>query len=400
MNLIKEFQEEKRLTFTNIIKLWWLNKKIIIIILIFAFVFSLALTFILPSHYSADASIVPPESNNSGQGLSSFLQSMSGGISIGGIGADNKSLLLTEYLQSRELAKYIYDTLKLKDNPIFKDVILVDAYDMIIETITTKANRSGLVLLRTDVPTGYFPNSKDKENAAQLSADIANKAIEGLDYLTRTKNVSKARQKRIYIEKILVDKKIVLDSLDNRLKQFQKDNKVLAIDEQAMSIIESSAQLGSELLKAEHELALKKMDLQPNSNEIKVLEESVKKLRSQYIRIQNGGILGGSDFSAPLSKMPDMFKEYSSIIREKKILEQVNAYLESQKYQEAIQEQSDMPAIEALDKAYVPHKRKSPSRTMAVMLGSIIAMAFTLSIIVYKNVYKNKFILNSSKTNS
>lgn len=394
MKYIKLFEEQQELTFTNAVKIWLLNKKYIAIVMLSVVVFSILLTFVIPSRYCADASIVPPESNTSSGGLSSYLQALSGNISLGGLASDNKSVILTEYLQSREIAKFIYDSLDFKNNKFFKDLLLTESYELITESITSKANRSGLVLIESEFSTGFFPSAADKQLAAKMSADIANYAIKGLDHLTRTKSVSKARKKRMYIEKILIDKKKILDSIDLRLQEFQRANKVMAIDEQAKAIIESSANLGAELLKAEHELAMRKLDLQPSSKEVKAMEESVAKLRSQYLQIQNGGILGSSDYSIPLHKLPDLFKEYTSIIRDKKILEQVNAYLEAQKYQEAIQEQSDMPVIEPLDRAIVPIKRDSPSKTMAVLLGGFVSFCLSLSLVIITNVKHKKFIIN------
>lgn len=399
MKLIKEFENKRHLTASNVTKLWILNKKFILIVFGIMLIISYLLTYILPHNYTSEASIIPPESSGSGGGLASYLQSISGGISLGGIGGDNKALLLTDYLQSREIAKYVYDSLKLKDNKFFKKYDSIAAYYVISSSINSKLNRSGLIWIRSEYKTPYFPNKEEKEFAAKMAADIANKAIEGLDYITRNKSVSKAKQKRIYIEKILEDKKKLLDSVDNRLKEFQKLNKVIALDDQAKTVIASSATIGTDLLKAEHELAMRQMELKPDAPEIKQLQESVNKLKNQYMRVQNGGIIGSSDYSVALSKVPDLAKEYTTIIRDKKMLEQVNAYLESQKYQEAIQEQSDMPAIEALDKALIPVSNDSPSTKMAMVIGGFVGLSFSMLWVLILNVYHKKFILNNSQKN-
>lgn len=74
-------------------------------------------------------------------------------------------------------------------------------------------------------------------------------------------------------------------------------------------------------------------------------------------------------------------------------MEQVNAYLESQKYQESIQETSDTPVIEPLDKAMVPIRRSSPSKMIAVVLGAFISLTISITAIVLKNISDKKFIL-------
>jgi uncharacterized protein involved in exopolysaccharide biosynthesis len=383
------------------LKFWKSNAKQIAMIVFAVTLLSIAYSYVTPMKYKAYASIVPPDNANSGGGLSSFLQSVSGSLSIGGLGADNKTLLLGDFLKSREVAKYISDTLKLQNNPFYQFPDPEFLYDFVNKSIEMKIAKSGLIMLSAETSTGYFPSSADAMLAAKTSASIANAAIDGLDKLNRSKNVSKAKRKRIYIERILALKKHDLDSVDQALENFQKQNKVLALDDQTKAILEASVNVGSELQKAEVELAMKKYDYKQSSPVVQSLETAVQNLRGQYQRIQSGGILGdGSDYSFSLSNVPSYFRKYTNLIRNKKIMEQVNLYLETQRYQEGIQEQSDVPTIEALDKAVVPLKRESPSRSLAAAIGATISFICVLIVSFVNAMRRNVFFEKKEISNN
>ena len=383
----------------SVIKLCILNKKFLVLFIGTALILTLIISFIIPHEYEAQISILPPDESDKGSGMSSILQNFSSAISIGQVGQNTKVYLMSEILKSRELAKYITEKCELEKYPQFKGLKKDKIYISVRENIELQINRSGLIILTTSINTNYFPDSKDKENTAILIASIANAAAEGLDVINRKKNVSKAKTKKIFIEKVLADNKIKLDSIDNALKSFQEKNKVLAIDDQTKAIIENAVNIGSELSKAEIELSLAMQDFEPNTPKVKTFKNRVSELKNQYNKIQTGGMVKSDKFSIPLSQVPELAKQYTNLMRDQKILVQVIMYLETQKYQEAIQEESDVSTIEVLDKAYVNYDQVAPSRKLMLLIGFLLSTIIGIGIIVGKSFYpgniylkiKNKF---------
>ncbi|TAL70666.1 MAG: hypothetical protein EPN82_01715 [Bacteroidetes bacterium] len=374
MNMIKEEINKEELSLRIIFRLIRLNRKFTFIVTGCVVIFTLILSFIVPYEYEATATVLPPEETGGNAGLSSFLQSLSGGLTVPGLSQGNKLELLADITKSREVAKFINQKLNLKSSPIFKgadDEAIVKAIDNILEV---RVNRNGLIVVSAVVGTGYFSNSKSKNEAAKLSAQIANAAVEGLDYLNRRKNVSKARKKRIFIERVLVDNKLKLDSIDNALESFQKKNKVLALDEQTKAILENAVNVGSELSKSEVELSLLTQDYDINSPKVKAYRNKVKDLQEQYRRTQLGGLVPRDNISIPLTNVPTLVKLYTNLVRDQKIMSQVILYLETQKYQEAIQEESDIATVETLDKAEIPYDRLSPDRKFMLIIGLIFGL--------------------------
>jgi uncharacterized protein involved in exopolysaccharide biosynthesis len=301
-----------------------------------------------------------------------------------------KSQLISEFISSRELSKFIINKLKLQSHPFYKEMKIKELYSLVSESIAPRVNRSGLLTIYSKIGTSYFPTSEDKELAAKLSADIVNAAIDGVDYISRQKNISKAKRKREFIEKMLVRKKNELDSIDRLIEDFQNKNQVLEIEAQTTAIIGNAVDIGVELSKAELDLQMKLQEFSPNSPAVQPYRQLVETLKNQYHNIQRGGIVKSDDFSIPLKQVPKLIREYRDLVRDQKILEQVNLYLETQNYQEAIQEASDITTIEPLDLAIIPITNSSPNRKMMMIMGLFIGLTLSLVIVTIRAFVKGK----------
>jgi uncharacterized protein involved in exopolysaccharide biosynthesis len=78
---------------------------------------------------------------------------------------------------------------------------------------------------------------------------------------------------------------------------------------------------------------------------------------------------------------------YLNLVRDIKILEQVNAYLESQRMQESIQEERDVPTIQVIDPALAPEKRSAPSRVWMVLLGGAVSFLIGIMYLVLRQTF-------------
>jgi uncharacterized protein involved in exopolysaccharide biosynthesis len=378
--------------------------KLIIIILIVGVSLTAAYSFIMPQQYKAKTVLMPPQKESSGGGgLSGFLQSIGGGgmpdISIPGMGgSSNKQLLFASVLKSRSIAKYITDSLNLKQSHLFKGLRVEDIYNLLTESIDVEVEKSGLLTVEVVVGTGYFPGGKDAKEAARLSSEIANKSIEALNYIVKSKNIISAQKTKKYIEKALLEFRFKLDSVERALQDFKVKNKILELDAQTKAILEQAVGVGSELTKAEIELNLAEQEYDDNAPKVKLAESSVDVLRDQYNKIQSGGITTTDAFSIPLEKIPELERIYTSLVRDQKILTQVLLYLSTQKHQEAIQVERELPVIESLDDAIVPEKRFSPSRGIMVILSAIISFTLAVLFVFADSINKGRLYLKKSES--
>ncbi len=371
------------------------SKRIVLFVASVALVV-IAYTFVQPRVYKSSTVIVMTD--ESLPGMASMLQSIPG-ASLLGQGAPTRSQTYLEIVRSREIARFIADTLSLWSNPLFSGLSEEKFLGIISGAISTRLTRGGLLEISVIASTPWFPNSADEADAAQLSANIANSAALGLDRYNQDKSSSKARRKRVFAEKMLATKKVELDSIDSALEDFKRKNKLLALETQSQATVQQAVSVGSELAKAQIELQSKLLEYGEDAAVIDVYRKKVSTLRNQFQKMQSGGAVEGDKVSLPLGDVPAISRRYVTMVRDQKILEQVIAYLESQKYQEGIQEASDLPTVEQLDRALVPAERYSPNRKLALLLAVFISLAGSVAYYVIRGLASGELLLKKSNHN-
>ncbi|MEJ5286214.1 MAG: hypothetical protein CH6_2351 [Candidatus Kapaibacterium sp.] len=373
--------------FVNAIKTALKHYKFILIFTISTSVLVIGISYFIPHKYESKATLLPPEEVIGGN-LTEFLRAFSNLPTFGSARA-TKIQLYYEMLKSRELAKFISQKKEIRDFNLFKDLDTLKLQKAIYLSLNVDLKQSGLFVISAVVPTGYFPSKAEKKEAAIASATIVRLALEGLDTLVHTRISSRAKRKRILIEKILAEKKFQLDSIEKAVEDFQRKNKIIGLDEQSKAILSTAINIGSELAKAEIELSLYQTEYEPNSPYIKALKEKVQKLREQYQKVQTGGLVGNETYAIPLEKVPSLIREYANLLREQKILEQVAIFLETQKYTETIQEATEIPGVDVLDYPTIPLSHSSPNRKILLIFTFIFSLIISFGIVIYRG-YKSK----------
>jgi len=394
---MKLFNEPKEFTLYNMFKLFSLNKRFTLIS-IFTFVGVLILlSYIIPQKYVAVSSLMPPKKEGGSAGLSSFIQNFAGGgLSLGNIGQSDQSKVFGEIVKSRTVAEYIIDKMNLKSIEPYSKLSRDKLNNYVLSRISVDVDKSGIIYIASKIETGFFPSSNEGKTASKFAADMVNIAVEGLDMVIRDRNMSSARQSKEYVEKEIFGYMQKLDSIETRLETFQKENKVLAIDEQTQAIVSQAIEVGAQLAKADLEKNLALLQYQIGSPQYKFYEKQHELLSEQYRKIQSGGLTKDESFSLPLDKVPGLIKEYVTLFRERKIIEQVLLYLETHRHQEAIQEKRDVPVVEVLDSAYAPEDRDSPKRTLMAALGFLLSVIFVFIYISVKAFTSGSLFLKDS----
>lgn len=345
----------------------------------------LVFAFIRPHIYESNTSIMPPKQNETG-GISGILSSLSGGGSSGGgggllsgltgAGQGNQSLLFSEILRSRSVANYIIENLNLSSHENYSKLTPLELIDEVQKMIEITVLRNGVIIINAKVGTSYFPSGGQKDSTAVLASKIAALSINALDEIVRNRSTSSARKSREYVENELQNYRSRLDSIEQVLEDFQKENKVLKIDDQTQALVKQAIEVGLLLAKAEMELNVALSEYSASNPLVAQLRSTVEQLKKQYSMVQSGGLTGNDGFSIPFEKIPNLIRQYTNIFRDKKIYEQVILYLETQRHQEAMQESRDIPVVEPLDIAIVPEKQSSPSKKLMLLLGFVLSFIF------------------------
>lgn len=378
--------------FINVLKVLRINIKRIVLTIFVLDLLLIAYSFIMPQMFKSELVIMPPQ-NSSGNSLSSFLSSLDGaGISIGGVG-ESKSALYGDLFKSKSVANKVIKNLKLDTLEQFKELTELELQSIIVSLVEVKVDKSGLIRLNCELKTGYLPEENEIEKTKELVKDITNSFANSLDEVLNEKNSSSAKSSRIYIENEINKYRTKLDSVSLELQKFQEENNILEIEEQTQAIVKNAIEIGSQILEFENELNLTKLQMNPNSSRISILEDQIRLLKEQYSKIQDGG-LNEDNFSIPLSKVPDLARRYTDLYRDREIIEKVLLYLETQRHQEFIQEEKDTPIIEVLDYAYKPIKKSAPQRSLMLVLGTIIFSIFTCLYVVFRAYKKGSLTIS------
>jgi uncharacterized protein involved in exopolysaccharide biosynthesis len=366
--------------FLNIIKNSIRNYKFILLFTLAVTIFAYIITYIIPHKYECQATLLPPEEAGPSN-LAEFLKSFSNLPTVFGGTSRTKIQLYYEMLKSKELARYIAAKPEIKNFSLFKNLDSTKLVKTIYKSIDIELRQSGLFIISATTSTGFFPSAQKKKEAAIASAQIAKLAIQSLDSLVRTRISTRSKRKVVLIEKLLAEKRHQLDSIEKEIENFQTKNKIIALDEQSKAILSTAINIGSELAKSEIELALYQSEYEPNSPVIQALRDKIQKLREQYNKVQSGGLTGTEAFSIPLEKMPSLLRIYMNLLREQKVLEQVSIFLETQKYSETIQEQTEIPGVDILDSPTIPSKPYSPNRVLITFFTFLFSLVFSVVLV-------------------
>lgn len=374
--------------FLKLLHILILQKKHVIIISAVVFIIGLIYSILAPYQYTSESSVLPPKQSGSGMNLSAIMQSIGGFGGMGsfsGLSQNNLSSVYGEVLTSNSVLTFIYDTLDLQNQYYFKRLPKEKALKILKSSINVLISKSGILFVKVKFQTNILPSKNEKKLSAKLSSDIANTAIRGLDYVIRNRNNSVSGKTRDFIGKEIVAYSLLLDSIQNSLEIFRKENNVLELEEQTKAIVLQANTIAVELAKAEVELNLGKKLYSDNSQNLNILRDNYNTLLNQYNKIQSGGITQNDEFSIPLKDFPTLLRDYSNLIRDQKLYEQILIYLRTNYYQESIQEKRDVPQIDVLDWANIPNERSAPSYKQLLFVFILLDLVIILIYLFFKS---------------
>ncbi len=337
----------------------------------------LILFFIFPRTYNSTVSVMPPENNNETGSLSSLLTGQDfSSILSGGLSSANSQLYI-EMLKSRTAALYVVNKYHLVKYYDSDNAYL--AAEELQDHLGIELTKEGIIKLNVEVSTSLVPMLTSKiDSVKQFAADLSNAYVEALDKMNREKLSSQAKRARQYIEDQIVKTKSQLDSVENKLAEFQQKNKAISLPEQVNAAIDAAAGLKTEIVKTEVELGLLQSNLREDNQTLIGLRTKLEQLREQY----NKMAMGSQDYLVAFKDVPELGKELASLLRDVKIQNEVYLLLQQQYYKEKIQENRDIPTVQVLDEAIPPQRKSSPKTIFSTIAGGFFIFLLMSLIIV------------------
>jgi len=320
---------------------------------------------------------MPPEQKSVG-GISSLLQNVMPALPMGGIGSGSTQYTSVDVLASNAVCTELANMKEISEAFTFLGYAKEEQISQIRKTISVENRRSGVTGISVTLITPFFPNEESITKHKKLLLTIASNLPTAVDNVLHKKSSSTAKKTRIFIERVLSKHKKELDSVQTVIQEFQQKNNVIGIDAQTSAMVTNTASLSTELAKTEMQLSLAQQEYASSSPYIMALQKQIETINTQLQRMQTVGLVNFDKTTIRVDSIPSLTKQYINLIRSQKVLEQIIAYLETQRLQESIQEEKDVPSVQVLDAAFGTPEKVSPKPLLMTMLAAIVSLVLSV----------------------
>jgi len=328
----------------------------------------------MPKIYESTATLLPQLGSKEGGGLSALLAAtgaggaaQSFGISLPGMPATPTDIFVA-MLKSRTMADKVIKQFKLME--LYEAKTMQDTRKALEDQTNIKVSKEKVINITVE--------SKD----LQMAADITNFYVTNLDRLNQTLNVSKASQNRAFIEQRLDETRVKLAKAEETLKEFQVENKAVAVEAQSHAMIEAAAQVQAQISANEVELQVMRSYLSPENPELARVRSSIEGLKKQLRLLEFGkngkGMLPGDRLHPAMITVPLLALDYGRLMRELKVQETLYGMLTSQYEQAKIAEVRDTPTVQVLDSAIPAEIKSKPRIPLNMMIAGVLALFLSI----------------------
>jgi len=368
------------------LRLLWEHRRLLARVVLYGFLASTFIAFLIPTRYESTTRLMPPDSNQSG-GLAMAAAALSGGAGgLGGIasemlGMKSTSDIFVGILTSRTVQDKLIQQFDLKK--LYGDRRTEDARMEL-------AGHTSLFVDRKSQIITIAVNDHDPKRAAAIGQAY----VEELNRLVAELSTSSARRERIFLEERLQAVSKDLESAEKEFSQFASKNSAIDIKEQGKAMVEAAAILQGQLIAAESEFEGLRQIYTDNNVRVRSVRARIDELKHQLEKI--GG--KGEDASAPsgqqqaalypsIRRLPLLGVTYADLYRRTKVEEAVFESLTKEYEMAKVQEVKEIPVVKVLDSPNIPEKKSFPPRLLIMLLGTAFAFALVTTWVFGKTAW-------------
>lgn len=337
------------------------NKKRIAQITLAAAIVAGIVSLLLPTMYTATATILPPQQNPSA--ASSMLGQIGTLVGLGeaaDLGLKNPADLFVAMLKSRTVADQLINRFDLRKE-----------YDVRrYEQARRKLEKRSEIIAEKEGMISIAVADTDPRRAAEL----ANGYVEELHTLNADLAISEAAQRRVFYQQKLEAEREDLAKAELALKQAQEKTGLIQPDAQGRAIIDTVAAARAQVAMKEVQLQAMRTYATENNPDVKRAEQELSGLRAQVAKLQRStGQMGEGDLEVPTRNLPEAQLEYLRRARELKYHEALYEFLGKQREAAQIDEAKDAVLVQVVDKAVEPERKSGPHRLVIVLISALAA---------------------------
>jgi tyrosine-protein kinase Etk/Wzc len=334
-------------------------------------------SLLLPTTYTANAKIMPPQQNQS-MSTTALLSQLGplAALAGQGLGMRNPSDIYVAMLHSETVANGLIDRFSLMS--VYRAKTKIDARRDLEGYTEIAAGKDGVISISVDDRRSYwFGKSASSEQSRQRAAALANGYVEELEKLTKTLAVTEAGKRRAFFERETEMASEDLANAEVALKQTQEKTGLILLDPQSRAMIEGLASLRARISAQEILVQSMRSFATQENPDLKLAEEQLAAMKAQQNRLEHGQ--GRASFSdLPIESVPTAGLEYIRKLREVKYRETLFELLAKQFEAAKIDEARDALIVQELDKATPPEKKSGPHRGLIVISVTILGLLIAI----------------------
>ncbi len=322
---------------------------------------------IMPQTFTATATIMPPQKDNSASALLGQLGGLASLAGSGGgagmLGLKNPADLYIGLLQSETIEDALVHRFDLMQ--VYRCKKITDARKNLNSRTTILAEKSSLISIAV------------KDRSPNRAAAISNAYIQQLQNLMSHLAVTEASQRRMFFQQQLEIEKNKLSDAEVALETTERKTGIIQPQGQAQAVIGTVMQLQAQISAREVELGALRTSATDQNPQVVTLQSQISGLRTQLADFEKGhpesaAITG--DVLTPTSQVPAASLEYIRRMRDMKYHETLFELMARQYEMAKVDEAKQGQMLQIVDPALVPEKRSWPPRTLLTLVAFIFGL--------------------------
>ncbi len=368
-----------RIDFLEILLVLAREKKLIVQVTLGAAILAAIIVFIVPKTYTATATILPPQQNQSV--LSAMLGQLAGTqtLDLRDLGLKNPSDVFVAMLKSRTIEDALINRFDLRK--VYDVKRYQDARKKLENRSEIDPEKEGLISIAV--------TDRDPRRAA----DLANAWVDELRALNQSMALTEAAQRRAFFEQKLSAERGALSESELVLKQIEQKTGIIQPDAQTRALIGEVADVRAQIAAKEVQLQSMSSYATPSNPDVKRVETELAELRAQSAslsRTQSAAAPGEGNLQVPTGRVAAASLEYLQAAREMRYHESLYDFLSRQLEAARIDEAKSAVVVQVVDKAVEPEKKSGPQRMLIVALTMVLAFLLTSFVVLVREALRRK----------
>jgi capsule polysaccharide export protein KpsE/RkpR len=177
-----------------------------------------------------------------------------------------------------------------------------------------------------------------------------------------------------------------MDTAAGKLANFSSTHGVMAVDEQAKTMMESAARLQGQITALEAQRQGLEQIYNPNNVRVRQIGAQIAALKRQQRQMRGSSSApdDSTEMMPSFAALPTLGATYLNLWRENKILNAVFEVLTQQLELSRVEEAKELPTVRVLDRPNVAELRVRPRRKMIVLVSCFLSLILGVSWILVR----------------